>query len=816
MTNAAQTSLAGKVANCLKLRNRVFHARQIRSTAVKVSIACLGVTSLGLMPLATALAAHVPSDDPSLVVTIPRSQAPAPGTLVNAEKVPGVLETLNGREIAGPGSNTLSARIAAHVPSISLSSENGSPDQPDLDFRGFLASPVGGEAQGLAVYENGVRINEAFGDTVNWDLVPDFAIDRVTIQGSNPVFGLNALGGAVNLDMKTGFSFVGSKTSIGTGSFGRIHTTAEYGRQSGNFGSYLGINVVGDGGYREHSPSLVRRGYADIGARGRRLDLDIAVSGAWNDVRAAGPTPVEILNRDQSAIFTYPQRYDNQVKMVTAVGTYRLNDTISLSNTAYYRHFQQSIIDGNTTDAQACADNATLVCLGGGLNSSSDQLFDGNGHAVVTPALNGAQSLGEIDSSSTRTTTLGDTLQVTERSELFDHGNNLVIGGSVDHGDTNYQARGNLAALQPNLLASDLGITIDQGFNPTASELIEPVVLDSTNDYYGLYLSDTVDITTRLALTLNGRYNLALINLSDRLGNSLSGSHSYARFNPGGGLTYQITPMVTGYASYAEANRAPTPGELACANPAKPCALSAFLVADPALLQVVSRTVEAGLRGYFRLSALTGRFHWKAGVFQTTSSNDILLVGTPTNGFGYFTNAGKTRRRGVETSLDYRQSRWSGSLAYSLIDATYRTPLMLSSASPSADDNGLISVTPGNRLPLIPRHRVTLTADYVMNDQWSLGGDFRIQSGFYLAGDNSNQQPPMAGYYTLNIHSDWQIRDWLDLSGEVENITGEHYYTYGAFTQLNGLPANYATLSIPRTYTPGVPRSVYACLTARF
>ncbi len=30
-----------------------------------------------------------------------------------------------------------------------------------------------GTPQGLAVYQNGVRINEVFGDTVNWDLIPE-------------------------------------------------------------------------------------------------------------------------------------------------------------------------------------------------------------------------------------------------------------------------------------------------------------------------------------------------------------------------------------------------------------------------------------------------------------------------------------------------------------------------------------------------------------------------------------------------------------------------------------------------------------------
>jgi len=60
------------------------------------------------------------------------------------------------------------------------------------------ASPLQGVAQGVAFYQNGVRVNEAFGDTVNWDAVPQVAIARMDVWSSNPVLGLNALGGAVN------------------------------------------------------------------------------------------------------------------------------------------------------------------------------------------------------------------------------------------------------------------------------------------------------------------------------------------------------------------------------------------------------------------------------------------------------------------------------------------------------------------------------------------------------------------------------------------------------------------------------------------
>ena len=65
------------------------------------------------------------------------------------------------------------------------------------------------------------------------------------------------------------------------------------------------------------------------------------------------------------------------------------------------------------------------------------------------------------------------------------------------------------------------------------------------------------------------------------------------------GATYKITPNVTAYAGYSEANRAPTPLELGCSDPAHPCMIDNFLVADPPLKQVVSHTFEAGLRGSF-------------------------------------------------------------------------------------------------------------------------------------------------------------------------------------------------------------------------
>src|SRR4029077_5611665 len=109
---------------------------------------------------------------------------------------------------------------------------------PNLEFRGFVASPVSGTPQGLAVYQNGVRVNEAFGDTVNWDLIPTSAIKSIAVVTNNPAYGLNALGGAVSVQMKDGFSYHGAEIDTMAGSFGRIQASGQWGKQAGDWAVY--------------------------------------------------------------------------------------------------------------------------------------------------------------------------------------------------------------------------------------------------------------------------------------------------------------------------------------------------------------------------------------------------------------------------------------------------------------------------------------------------------------------------------------------------------------------------------------------------
>jgi iron complex outermembrane receptor protein len=744
----------------------------------------------------------------SAVETVVVTASPLSATAVDPDTIPGAVETLSVEDLSRdrPG-DVLPNLVATALPDVSLNDEQGSPFQPDFVYRGFEASPIAGVAEGIAVYQNGVRLNETFGDSMNWDLVPEFAVRSVTLQSSNPVFGLNAIGGAVSLAMKDGFQDAGTRAQVSGGSFGNVAGDVEYGARFGNVAVYAGAGAQHSDGFRDNSPATLRQAYADIGYEDGNSTLHLSIAAAHNDIAAAGPTPVALLAQDPRSVFTLPQSMINTMELAQLHGSTVLGGDWHLSGSAYYRHFAQRLTDGNTTDVQVCSNDPAQFCLEGHGDYPDDALFDSAGNPVSTSALPAGATPGEIDHTHTDTQSYGVAAEIASSAALFDHANTFVLGASLDRGDTSYTADGELGTLLPNLRVVGSGIVIDQSGNPAASPpREEPVSVGAANTYYGVYASDAFVLVPGLIWTVSGRLNIADVGLTDRLGTNLDGRHGFSRFNPGAGLTYKLAPEATFYSGYSESNRAPTAGELSCADPASPCLLDAFLVSDPALKQVVARNYEAGLRG--GMQALGGRFTWSLGLYRTEVARDILLLATDVNGFGFFQNAGTTRHQGLDAKLGYRTGRWRVDLAYSYLEATFRDPLTLTSNSPGADANGFIHVAPGDRLPLMPAHRLTFGGDYDFTPELSLGGDLRLQSGVFLAGDAANQEPKLPGFTTVDLHASYALRDGFVLFGGVENLFDRRYYTYGTFTRLDGLPPN-VNLSNPRSYSPSAPRTFY-------
>jgi outer membrane receptor protein involved in Fe transport len=345
------------------------------------------------------------------------------------------------------------------------------------------------------------------------------------------------------------------------------------------------------------------------------------------------------------------------------------------------------------------------------------------------------------------------------------------------------------------------GITIDQ-----ADGSIAPVRVGVSDAYYGAFFTDTLDFTSQLSGTLAGRYNLAQIDLSDQLGSALTGNHTYSRFNPAGGLTYKILPGLTAYASYADANRAPTPAELTCSSAASPCSLANFFTGDPNLQQVVSHTIEAGLRSQFRPSE-GATLSSNIAYYRSTLNNDILFVNSPIQGRAFFQNVGTTLRQGVDVSAQLKTDRLLSWIAYSYIDATFQTGFTASSNNnPGADANGNIQVRPGNHLPGIPSNLWKLGVDYKVTDAWTVGGTGVAASGQFLFGDEANLTAKTPAYFVLNLHTSYQLTPNLQLFGLIENAFNTTYYTFGTFSPTSSVPIVQAPgAANPRSYSPAAP-----------
>ncbi len=715
---------------------------------------------------------------------------------IDRDKVPANVQTLDSPDLVQQGPAGLVTSLDERLGSVNLNENEDNLYQPDVQYRGFEASPVVGTPIGLAVYQNGIRQNEPFGDSVSWDLIPEFAINRLSVIPTNPVYGLNALGGALVLDMKNGFNFHGGEVDVSAGSFGQRKLTFEYGQQVGNIGAYIGVNWAHDDGFRQLSPAQIRQIYTDIGAESDYGSLHFSFTGANNIIDGLGPTPIQLVDLNRNAVFVSPQTFVDTLLMPSLTANYIINDTLSFQGNFYMRDSGRIANAGNATDAQVCdASIPNSLCLG----DPFTLLFGTNGQPVSN-ILNGATP-GENDNSSTTSVGLGGSLQATYTEKLFDHDNHLVVGASIDHGDVEFRSTNELATINPaSLITAGTGIIIAQ---PDGS--LTPVSLETTNSYYGLFASDTFDVTPRLSLTVGGRYNVALIHLTDKLGTALNGESRFSRFNPAIGATYKVTPNLTAYAGYAEANRAPTAGELACSDPARPCTLDAFVSADPpGLKQVVAHSYETGLRGKFDVALIdpAGRVDWNLGLFRTDLIDDILTVPSEIISTGFFQNVGNTRRQGIEAGITYKDGSWRLSANYSLIDATFQSPITLSSPNnPFADADGDILVRPGNHLPGIPLHRLKLNADYSITDQWTVGANVVFASDQYYFGDESNQNSPLPGYVVVNLRTSYKLTDNIEVYALVKNLFNNKYATYGIFNDPTATP-------LPGVPNPTDPRFV--------
>ncbi|MDH5674953.1 MAG: TonB-dependent receptor [Myxococcales bacterium] len=722
-----------------------------------------------------------PDADPySATATI--DVTPVLGAGVAADKLPANVQVVGRRKLGRPSRLGLDDTLQQELGSVQVNAVQNNPLQPDVSFRGFSASPLLGTPQGLAIYQNGTRINEPFGDVVQWDTIPELSIaEAQLIPGPNPAYGLNSLGGSLALRMKDGYGFRGLRLGALGGSFGRLRASAEYGQRYDDFALYEAIDSFREDGFRDHSHSQGHRLYADLRRRRDDHELALNLTLAATSLRGNGPAPVQQLERDRGAVFTYPDITDNGLVLLASQANVELSPTLSLQSNVYVRLLGRATLNGDEAELAPCPDGSGLCELddddeedggGGGPDDPPEPVLDVRGNPV--PAAAGGDAA--INRTSTGSRSYGASLQLTLRRDLDGRDNQLSVGSSLDAASVDFHQSSEVGRLRQDRAVDGSGIFLADGASRTE--------LDTQNRHLGFYLTDTLSLTPRLHLTVAARLNLTKITLRDRLGSALDGEHGYRRLNPAAGLAYVLGGPLSNvlYASYSEGSRTPSAAELACADPDEPCRVPNAFLADPPLHQVVNRSVELGLRGRGRIG--DQRLRASLAGFASRNYDDILFVAGSRIGTGYFRNAGITQRLGFEAAASLRSGPLEVSAAYQLLAASFETRLGLPGDNhPDAriDDEGraVIDVAPGDRLPGLPAHNLKLMAGVEPITGLTASIDARLASGQYHRGDEANLLPEVPGYLVVNADLGYRLLPELGLRLRAENLFNTEYQTFG-------------------------------------
>ena len=775
---------------------------------------------------------------------------PNQGVGLEAGKIPYNVQSATAEDLERSQSLDVTDYLNRNVASISINSAANNPLQQDVQFRGYSASPLLGLAQGIAVYQNGVRINEPLGDSVNWDLLPQSAIHSMDlIGGANPLFGLNTLGGALSVSMKDGFNSEGHHLTLTGGSFERIRVSAESGGNNGNWGYYGNVSYFDEDGWRDESPSDAINFYGSVGWRSELTKLNLNYQHGDSELIGNGAIPIELLEVDRDAIFTAPDRTENNMHMFSADISHEFSDTMIFNANGFYRRNKTNSFNGDGTEFAICNIGGVDTLLEGieeddleEIGLDDDDVCDNqfadvdaleaflNATAIaagedeefnledLTDELEGTGVLSDeaINNISDRTQkSYGTDLQMTFLNDLFGHNNQLTVGFAWFEGRSTFNSELELANLNPvtrSTVGLGTGTFVEEGETNIKTE----------TESMSFYFTNTYDVNDQLSLTFSGRINNTLIELEDQSGErpELNGEHDFFRFNPAVGLTYALNENSSFYAGYNESSRAPTPIELACndrvfnlvvaaaiADGDDPddvefeCRLPNAFLADPPLEQVVTKSFEVGTRGQYN------NVNYHLGFFHSVNKDDILFQ-TTGRSTGLFANVDETRRLGFESSFNGSVGKVQWFLAYSYLEATFEDNFeVLSPNHPFADDEGELNVSAGDRIPGLPEHNLKLGADYFINDNFSLGFDVRYASDQVLRGDESNQLDKLDGFAVVNIRGRYRFNENIELFARVDNLFDTDYENFGL---LGEEPSEvdvplFEDFSNPRFVGPGAP-----------
>lgn len=741
---------------------------------------------------------------------------PLAGVGLPIEQIPSNVQVVKGKALQQQNSLSIADYMNNNLQGVSVNETQNNPYQPDILFRGFTASPLLGTPQGLSVFQDGVRVNEPFGDAVNWDLIPVNAIAGMNLMpGSNPVFGLNTLGGALSVQTKNGRTHQGGGIETSFGSWSRKTVAAEFGGVSADnsVDYFLAGNYFDEDGWRDHSPTEVKQIFGKVGWQNEASRLELSYTGADNDMVGNGLVQKELMEDfGRETINTKPDQTKNTLSFLNLNGSHWLNDDVQLSANTYYRKSKRKTLNGDINDGYDLLATGTVAG-----NDADCPLGTGDEDELCSGALN---------RSNTDQKGYGFNAQLAFSQPLLEKQNQLILGLGYDYSRVKFNQ-----SSEYGIINASRGV---DGINVESADA-EVDLLGKTRSW-GVFATDTLSLTNQWHLTLSGRYNHIKVKNTDKINPkgsfedvdgdpltpdedvSLSGNHSFSRFNPAIGLSFTPTKDLSVYGSYNEGMRAPTSMELGCANPNVPCKLPNAMAGDPPLDEVVSKTFELGARGN-----LTTDVKWSAAVYRTENHDDIQFISTnATNGMGYFDNVGKTRRMGLDAGLSGAIGSFSWNAGYSYLKATYESDLELTNALNSTTDGNAIQVKKGDRLANLPEHSFKLRLQLDVTPSWSVGTNINTFSDVYVRGNENNKHRAndgdadhvqdsgkIGGYTVVNLDTRYKFGDsgWQVFAKAI-NIFDKEYASGGQFGENwieNGVFSGEGEAS--KFLMPGAPRA---------
>jgi len=728
--------------------------------------------------------------------------APLPGLGIDRKLLPYTVQTANDVTLRKAGGDNLAEFMARNLNGVNVNEVSGSPFQNDITFRGYRASPVLGTAQGISVYLDGVRVNEPFGDVINWDMVPEAAIGNLLlVPGSNPLYGLNTLGGALALTTKSGLSHPGTEVELSAGNAGRRRADLAHGTSgAGGWHSFIGATLFDDAGWREHSEGKVGNLLLKVGRSSGATDWSAALIGGRSRLLGNGLLPPSLYQENRRAAYTFPDTTRNRLLQGTLNLTHRFDQTSTLSAVAYARNSRRDTVNGDIGEEY---DDYVEDCEDG---------FGADGQAAdpeacgMTRAQGAALHPGVLNTTSTRQDSKG--LSANLSAQRGAH--RLDAGITFDRSDVSFAQ-----FEQEAFISAERGVVGDPDEEREASSSVI-----GSSRALGLYLADTWTWSALTHLTASARINHARVNnaLTNERGPQAPESFTYKRLNPSLGITHVAGGGLTLFGNVAQGNRVPTVIELGCADPENPCQLPVGLQSDPYLKQVVARTLEAGARWQVRDASVS------ASLYRIVNRDDILFLSSGSSRQGYFSNFERTRHQGMDVTAARQFGTLGLRVAYSYLQAVYDADGELFTGART------VQVARGTRIAGMPRHTLKLGLDWKVTPALTFGADAQAVSSMVTQGNEDglieDAEPGeelergdwrVRGHALLNLRASFRPWPKWEFFARVNNVLDRRYETFGAiapdlFPNGEQLKPHEGPVDAAheRFVAPGAPRSVVA------